>query len=82
MDMKKLIYSSFIIASKNSKPWGKGLTLCVSAEIVRFWNMMGSNTDDNNFTSSRNPTVNAIERILNECIISAKTITSITFKYI
>lgn len=83
MEMKRLIYSSFIIASKNSQPWEKGLHICVSAEIVRFWNMTDSHTDDNNFTSSRNPTVNAIERTLNECIISAKrTIAGITFKYI
>lgn len=40
--------------------------------IVRFWNMKDSNTDDNNFTPSRNPRVNSIGRILNECIIPAE----------
>lgn len=34
--------------------------------------MKGSTTDDNNFTLSRNPKVNSMDRILNECIISAE----------
>lgn len=52
-------------------------------EIVRFWNMKDSDTDDNNFTPSKNPRVNSMARILNEYIIPAgRTSTSITFKYV
>lgn len=45
--------------------------------------MKDSNTDDNNFTPSKNPRVNSTERILNEYIISAeRASTNITFKYV
>ena len=55
----------------------------VSVEIVRFWNMKDSSTDDNNLTPSRNPRINSMEGILNERIMYAKgTSTSIAFKYL
>lgn len=45
--------------------------------------MKDSNTDDNNFTPSKNPTVNSMVRILNEHIIcAARASTSVTFKYV
>lgn len=45
--------------------------------------MKDSNTDDNNFTPSKAPRVNSMERILNEYIISAeKASPGITLKYV